>query len=45
MATTWPLVQRFAPINPVPEPSSWVLLGTLLVLFGLVVFKRRHRAA
>jgi hypothetical protein len=45
MATTWPLVQRFAPIDPVPEPSSWVLVGTLLVLFGLAAFKRRTRSA
>jgi hypothetical protein len=43
----WQLVQRFAPIDPVvvPEPSSWVLLGTAGSLFGFAFYKRRTRSA
>jgi hypothetical protein len=37
----WQLVQSFAPIAAVPEPSSWVLLGTLLALFAWFAYKRR----
>jgi hypothetical protein len=41
----WQLVQRFAPINSaVPEPSSWILLTTVVGLFGFA-YKRRRQAA
>jgi hypothetical protein len=42
----WRLVQRFAPIQPVPEPASWLLLGTtLLALSGFRYRTRRTRSA
>ena len=41
----WQLVQRFDPIEPVPEPASWMLFGTLMALFGFMYYRRRARSA
>ena len=38
----WQLVQSFAPINPIPEPSSFILLGTLTAVVGYGYRRRRQ---